>query len=419
MTEQTSPQRRGEALGGLVALAAVVLLVVGAVTALDSCKKDDTQTDAADAGNLDVPFGGCGDADPNEFAVQAPHDPSVVDDAGTRANYFAVWGASENAIWAVGSHGRIVFWDGTTWTQQQTPTDVQLTSVWGVSDEEVWAVGFDGTVLRYSGGQWLADQMPPDERFFENDAGPPPAPDVGTTVTEAGPRDAIVTSPRRNLWGVFAAGKAGTAGKDVTDAVYVAGDRGTVLHWQNNVWTRIDSGVEEKLTGIWGTSATNVYIVGDFGTVLKGGLAGFTEEQTNTDKPLRGVWGRGDDDVYAVGLAGTIVHRNGGTWTDLPNAPKQFFRGVWGRPGGSNPVYVVGWDGVILKVSGGPGFANGATFSPFFCTTQQRLEGIWGLMIEVPAPAPDGGVLPGQDLGTVMVPRTWAVGVNGTIVTGP
>ena len=75
MTEQTSPQRRGEALGGLVALAAVVLLVVGAVTALDSCKKDDTQTDAADAGNLDVPFGGCGDADPNEFAVQAPHDP--------------------------------------------------------------------------------------------------------------------------------------------------------------------------------------------------------------------------------------------------------------------------------------------------------------------------------------------------------
>ena len=374
--------------------------LLGAI-AVAGCKNNSSGADTSPF----LPDGAIGstcDAEPNHFQ---PLDLSLKaqDDAGTRANLFSLWGADEKAIWAVGSGGAVLHYDGTAWRREQTPTEVQLTSVWGTSPKDVWAVGYEGVVVHYDGTAWSAVPIA-DESFVDD------VPDGGLPTGDAG------QNWRRNLWGVWARGV-----DDETTDLYAVGDRGTILYWsgKDKLWTKVRTDVEEKLSAVWGTS-TRIFAAGDFGTVLVGSATeGFQPQQTFVNKALRAVWGRGANDVFAVGLAGTILHFNGTKWSAAPTgeggAPPQVLRGIWGPPG-QNVTYIVGWDGILMRMVGRP---PQVTFDLFNCVSANRLEGIWGTM--VPGPPPDGGMpdLGGADMSIPMVPALWIAGVSETLIAGP
>ncbi len=71
-----------------------------------------------------------------------------------------MWGPTPNSIYAVGVNGQIAHYDGNSWTQMLSPTDVDLLDVWGSPDGSVvWACGhyynqFGTYLLRYSSGVW-------------------------------------------------------------------------------------------------------------------------------------------------------------------------------------------------------------------------------------------------------------------------
>jgi hypothetical protein len=197
------------------------------------------------------------------------------------------------------------------------------------------------------------------------------------------------------------------------------------MYFKDNLWNKVPfqdsegNDVEEKLAGVWGHGEEQVYVVGDFGTIGFGGSAGMSKQQTGVDTALRGVWGRGGNDIYAVGVDGMVLHNGGGGWQEIEGAPKQVLRSVWGPPNNGGVTYIVGWDGTMLLLKGGPGFTEGGSFFPFNCVTLHRLESIWGTMIEVPD-VPDGGVLDADvDYGMKSVPAVWVTGVSGTVITGP
>ena len=116
-----------------------------------------------------------------------------------------------------------------------------------------------------------------------------------------------------------------------------------------------------------------------------------------------------------MGNTGTILRYTGGTtWAPVKGAPKQVLRAIWGPKNNSKLTYVVGWDGTLFQLSGGPTFQSGATVDPFYCVVpERRLEGIWGTL--VPPPPPDSGV----DIGNTLVPAAWVVGASGTMISGP
>jgi hypothetical protein len=291
----------------------------------------------------------------------------------------------------------VLHFDGVSWSRQDTPTQTQLTSVWGTSPSDVWACGFEGVVIHWDGVQW-SDRSPPDGLFTTVDAGVPAA-DAGQPV-------------RRNLWGIWAAGS-----NDVTEVAFVVGDRGTVFAWQTDAWIRVDSGAEEDLADVWGASAARVFAVGDFGTILEGSVAGFAKMQTGVSTPLRGVWGRGGSDVFVVGVNGTILRFDGSRWLAIGGAPRQVLRQMWGAPNDRANAYVVGWDGLLMRLTGGPGFTTPG-FELLSCVTKNRLESIWGTLVD--GPIPDAGVLDARlDVEPPQVPAVWAVGVSGTVITGP
>lgn len=63
----------------------------------------------------------------------------------------AIWGSSRTNVWAVGTKGEVIRYDGSKWTRVRTGLDRDLTGVWGSGDGSVWVTGnFD--VLRWKDG---------------------------------------------------------------------------------------------------------------------------------------------------------------------------------------------------------------------------------------------------------------------------
>ncbi len=75
-------------------------------------------------------------------------------DSGTGANLNGVWGADDSNIFAVGSSGTIIHYDGSTWSSTNSSTGKDLYSVWGANSAAVFAVGSSGTIIHYDGSAW-------------------------------------------------------------------------------------------------------------------------------------------------------------------------------------------------------------------------------------------------------------------------
>jgi hypothetical protein len=61
-----------------------------------------------------------------------------------------IWGASPSEMWAVGSTGAALHYDGTAIREEATGVTSSLLDVWGTGPDDVWAVGERGTALRRS-----------------------------------------------------------------------------------------------------------------------------------------------------------------------------------------------------------------------------------------------------------------------------
>jgi len=79
----------------------------------------------------------------------------------------AVAGFSAKDAYAVGLKGEIWHYDGKKWTQQDSPTNVALTSVMCAANGTVYVVGLAGTVLKGQRGKWsVIDHQAADGHFW-------------------------------------------------------------------------------------------------------------------------------------------------------------------------------------------------------------------------------------------------------------
>jgi hypothetical protein len=64
-----------------------------------------------------------------------------------------VWANAPNDVFAVGLNGRILHYDGQTWSPMTSPTTGHLSDLWGRSSNDVYAAGQAG-ILHYDGASW-------------------------------------------------------------------------------------------------------------------------------------------------------------------------------------------------------------------------------------------------------------------------
>jgi hypothetical protein len=136
-----------------------------------------------------------------------------------------IWGSSDTNIYAVGSEGLAVHFDGAGWTEMTSGAAVGLLAVWGSAESDVFAVGVDGTILCCDGQTWTAMESGTAETLFD-------------------------------IWG-------SSAGD-----VFAVGLNGTIVHYDGKVWRPMTTPTVNDLFGIWGSAADDIFAVGEYGTIL-------------------------------------------------------------------------------------------------------------------------------------------------------
>lgn len=280
------------------------------------------------------------------------------------ADLHHVWGSSPNAVWAVGSAGTILFWNGTFWVPVESGTRQDLYAVWGSGPDDVWASGDNQTLLRWDGMRWNPVEggrtgypalwgSAADDVWIAGSGGSMLHWD-GTALAE------VDTGTVRFLYALW-----GSAADDV----WAAGYSGTLLHWDGSVWAPVPSGTRATLTSLWGTGPHDVWATGTGGTVLHfDGSAWTANDPDGPSYDFLAVWGTGPKDVWVAGVA-YLVHWDGATWSLTQRDIQTGLFGLWGT--GSDDVFAVGDGGAVLRW-------NGNLWVPQTGGGRGNLHGIWG-----------------------------------------
>jgi len=168
--------------------------------------------------------------------------------------------------------------------------------------------------------------------------------------------------------------------------VFVVGEEGIILHYDGNVWHKMDSGVQNGIAGIWGTSPTNVYAVDWGGIILHyDGSQWSTMLNGELADSLYAIWGSSESDIFAVGWKydydsltgytsgwhGVILHYDGSLWTRIyrytGDSGMSWYSAVWGTS--SSDVFVDGYDCVLHY--------NGHTWTKMM-SSLFNIIGFWG-----------------------------------------
>jgi hypothetical protein len=275
-----------------------------------------------------------------------------------------IWGTASDSIWAVGSGGTILFWNGKVWSSVGGLTTGALNAVWGRSPTDVWVVGDAASYLHWDGSAWT--------------------PGVSTEVWTF--RGAAL----QNLTGV--------SGSQYY--TWLVDDWGGSAYWDTNSvppkWALYyDHPSKLVLNGIWSDPTGNVYYVGQAGTVLRDDSTYTLGSQVNTlvnpdtaKNDLYAVWGSGPADVWMVGSGGIILN-----WANDPNllaplkmvpaASAKRIRAVWGT--GPNDVWTAGDAGEVSRWDG-----SGGGFKSVPQGYTDNLRGIWVNATDVWAAAESG-----------------------------
>lgn len=318
-------------------------------------------------------------------------------------------GASEKDIWAVGDHGTLLHWDGSTWNKENSNTRRDITALYVINKDDVWAVGGSfgnipdepkvGIIIHWNGKNWSkitdgvdallygiwpistetlalaggcgrsrkncaywANLSTKDYTLRKESA----SSDVGQihSIWRYGSSESI--------WAVGGDGPAGVLTPE--ERCPIDGKKyGRIFRKsdQQQQWSDVAVESSEQLCNlnwIWGSAADDIWAVGDYGSIMHSDGKTWKKIPNSAIPELRNywnVWGTSRTDVWAVGGSmlrakpagagrGLIIHWNGASWTKVPTFEHEvnggrdtYLNSIWGASG--DDIWAVGYGGVIYR----------------------------------------------------------------------
>ncbi len=241
---------------------------------------------------------------PLQASISTKENASV---AAVNVNLSGVLALDANHVWAVGDSGTILFFDGSTWSVQDSGISSWLGGVSGLDANHVWAVGYGGTILFYDGSNWATQGS-------------------GTT---------------NDLYRICALD---------SNHVWAVGDGGIILFYNGSNWSTQASETTNALFGVSAADANHVWAVGDGGIILFYDGSNWSTQASETTNALFGVSAADANHVWATDNVGDIYSYNGSSWFKQITVTADWLNDVYALDAGH--VWVVGNGGTIYFYDG-------------------------------------------------------------------
>lgn len=241
-------------------------------------------------------------------------------------SFYCIWGSSSDDIYAGGAsttttHGTVYHWDGISWNLVLEPTQ-RIFELWGTGFYDVYAAGERGIVYHYNFVEWSQVR---DYQFV---------PEPGWTGNEHifGVWSGIVS----DFWVAGCDISTLTEGSSETEYVYAFIQHCLYSNWQEKIYLPGQSDMEDlACKAIWGSPGGELFVT--TGSTPYFGAwdwnAGYVYDGftwTEHDSILGDqLWGGSDTEVYVVGC-NTIYRYDGAVWTEMDPGIDKRLHSVWG-----------------------------------------------------------------------------------------
>ena len=143
------------------------------------------------------------------------------------------------------------------------------------------------------------------------------------------------------------------------NGLYVVGGNGFIAHYHNGQWSRIESGTEANINGVWGITdpATNSSIVycavSNVFELSDQKILTIKDNHVdslywNTGRRVSSVWT--DNPLYVYTSGGGVFNNKSGKWTEEISVPLYYTNMIRGT--GLNDIFVVGDFGLLAHHNG-------------------------------------------------------------------
>jgi len=225
---------------------------------------------------------------------------------------------SATNTYAVGSGGRILQWSGTwpsgSWCTTSggsplcpftSPTTEDLFGADAVDATHVWAVGTNGTIIKWDGSNWNTVTSGTTNNLRAVDM---VTVNFGMAVGAGGVADwwnGTSWSPSAHPSGTSA--NLNSVSCYDTTHCFAVGDGGVIIKWDGLNWTPQTSYVVSNLNAVAWNTASNVWAVGNFGTVLKWDGTAWANVTSPTTRDLYAVNFFGSNLAWICGNVGSVL----------------------------------------------------------------------------------------------------------------
>ena len=266
--------------------------------------------------------------------------PLRVVDAGDMHTMLAVHARSASDVWMAGLAGKVAHFDGTTWTEVASGTDVDLHGITAAPDGTIWVAGLHGVVSELGASGPTRHDLSRDVELW--------------SVVPDGDAGVWVAGGALERWDGVAWTPVSSLGQFATDAwspapgeIWLAQASGWVSRYVDGVSQSVPSPSSNDLWAIWGASRDDVWVAGYANRVHRWDGTEWTEASnphSGTPGAVMALWGSSPDDVYAAGHY--VLHFDGVDWTDtgLTGVDLRSVHGAGGE------VWTVGWRQTFLRL---------------------------------------------------------------------
>ena len=160
----------------------------------------------------------------------------------------------------------------------------------------------------------------------------------------------------------------GTSASDI----WAVGDFGTAMHYDGKTWSLVNANTTKHLNGVYASAAGAAVVVGDTGLITRWNGTAFVTEPSSVVANLNSVWGTATNNLFAVGDGGAILRNTGNGWTPMTSGTTSNLYRVQGSA--PDNVWAVGQSGTVRSY-GGVGAIWNTVAAPF--ATTAPLADVW------------------------------------------